>query len=234
MKNLVHEILTDLKFLYPCIPYEEILNEKELTITSETKLSRLYPVKMTVEGMESLGEDFWGNYLFKDEAGAYYCELEGELYYKGNDPEGEPRHLIKDKKIIVITPEIDSEVSEFKPYLEKIKEYFKNKADVDLLDLKVSVDNPEDRKNGKIICLMKLKRKEPDSMKMNYNKMGKAGRGEKIHLIYSGINVSGISYAGTYCGADFSNGSGRGRLSSRLLDLDQSKITCSKCLKYFK
>ena len=65
---------------------------------------------------------------------------------------------------------------------------------------------------------------------VNRNKMARAGKGDKIHVAYTGINISGIEFAGLECGADFSNGSGYGRIN-RLYDLDLNKITCKKCLK---
>lgn len=61
------------------------------------------------------------------------------------------------------------------------------------------------------------------------NKMGRAGNGDKIHLIYNGVNISGIEYFGIECGADFSNGSGHGALS-RVFELDLSKVTCKRCI----
>lgn len=65
----------------------------------------------------------------------------------------------------------------------------------------------------------------------NYvKKIGKAGKGNKVHIILTGTNVSGVDYAIVSCGAEHFNGSGFGQ--SRITDnFDMSKVTCKKCLK---
>ena len=122
MNQLVHRIITDLKFLYPCIAYEGESTVNNLIIITETKLSKVYPVKKIVEGMESLGEDYWGRYSFKDEHDQYYCEVDGELYFKGNDIDGEPHYSVK-KIIHYEYPDVDSELIEFKPFVDQVKKY---------------------------------------------------------------------------------------------------------------
>jgi hypothetical protein len=122
MKKMIHSLITDIKFLFPCIAYEGEVSSEEITIITETKLSRLYPVKMRVEGMSSMGEDYWGRHTFKDDQEQYYCEIEGVVYFKGNDMEGEPNYPVK-KHIIYETSHIDSDLSEFKSYADKVKDY---------------------------------------------------------------------------------------------------------------
>lgn len=65
-------------------------------------------------------------------------------------------------------------------------------------------------------------------------KLGKAGRGEAIHVVNIFERPSdGLIIEGIYCGAMTSNGSGYGR-PNRLRDFDESKVTCKKCLKRLK
>lgn len=153
MKNLIHKIVTDIKFLYPCIAYEESSTDSELVIKAETKLSKIYTVKKTVDGMEAMGEDYWDRYSFKDEKGQYYCEIDGALYFKGNDIEGEPHYPVK-QLIHYEFPELDKELSKFNPCIDKVHKYFENHADVKLENLSVTLQaSTENVLASKIICL---------------------------------------------------------------------------------
>lgn len=67
MNKLLHTIITDLKFLYPCIAYEKEKQNKEdniIYITTETKASKLYPVVKVVKDITNIGEDYWGRTTF--------------------------------------------------------------------------------------------------------------------------------------------------------------------------
>ena len=151
MQNLIHRIITDIKFLYPCISYEGDSPEGKLVIVSETKLERVYPTIKKVQGMESVGEDYWGRYSFKDEKGQYYCELDGELYFKGNSMEGEPHYPVE-KTIHYDFPDIDSELIEFKPFIDKVKKYAKEN-NLNLDDYQTSVKlNSSNILESKIFC----------------------------------------------------------------------------------
>jgi hypothetical protein len=163
MKTLIHDLNTAVKYLYPCFSDTEATSNTELTITTETYLKKLYPIKMSVAGMKSIGEDYWGRYTFKDETTQqYYCELDGALYFKGNDPDGEPHYPIK-KEIIYSMPEVDKELSEFKPFIEKAKKYFSESDKVELVDFSTSVqEDSKDVLNSKIICVYKVNRLEQE------------------------------------------------------------------------
>lgn len=162
MKNLIHEIVTDLKFLFPCIAYEDSFLNNELVIVTETDLLRLYPIKMRVEGMTSIGEDFWGRYTFKDEKDQYYCEVDGALCFKGSDIDGDPGHAVK-KDIITESTPIDKDLSEMKPYIDKVKKYFGEKDNLELIDIKSSLqEDKENPSRSKIICHFKVKVKNVD------------------------------------------------------------------------
>lgn len=154
--KLIHDIVTSIKFLYPCIAYEENCTDTELTILSETKVSSIYPITKTVNGMSFLGEDYWGRALFKNEKEQYFCEVDGALYFKGGDPEGEP-HWTVPNDIIYEYPTIDSELSEFKPCLEKLKAAFQNHENVELISTSCSVEiHPENIRKNKILCTIKF------------------------------------------------------------------------------
>lgn len=66
---------------------------------------------------------------------------------------------------------------------------------------------------------------------MDTLKMGKAGNGDKIHIVSIFIRPSdSLEIAIILCGAQQFNGSGNGSLN-RMADLDQTKVTCKRCLK---
>lgn len=157
MDKIIHTIVTDIKFLYPCIAYgEESIQGKELLITAETYISRLYPIKKSVKGMDAVGEDFWGRLTFKDEEDLYYCEVDGELYFKGSDIEGEPQYPVK-RAIDCVLPDIDKEISEINPCIEKVKEYIKEKTDFKLVEVKTSLqENAAQPSRSKVICYYRL------------------------------------------------------------------------------
>lgn len=159
MKNLIHRITTDIKFLYPCLAHGEEGAERELVITTETKLFKVYPVERKVLGMESVGEDYWGRYSFRDEKGQYYCEVDGVLYFKGNDMEGEPHYPVKEA-IHYEYPDIDSQLIEFSPYISKVKKYLKDNEDlkIELVETATSLKiNSDNMLESKIICQYRFK-----------------------------------------------------------------------------
>lgn len=159
MKTLIHDIVTSIKFIYPCIAYEESSTDTELLIKAETDLKRLYPIQMSVAGMTSIGDDYWGRYTFKDDKGQYYCELDGEVYFKGNDIDGEPHYPVK-KEISYSIPEIDKEFSELQPHIDKVKKYFSDHDKVELVDVQTSIEeNKKNIRDSKIVCLYKVKLK---------------------------------------------------------------------------
>lgn len=159
MEKYIHRIVTDIKFLYPCFAHGESLSSQEMLITTETKLTSLYPVKRSVKGMTPVGEDYWGRYTFKDEKEQFYCELDGELYFKGNDIEGEPHYPVK-KVIEYDFPLLDPEVAEIKTCIEKVKKHIGEQTELKVVDVKTSLQ--EDRANptkSKIICFYRLELK---------------------------------------------------------------------------
>lgn len=159
MKHLIHRLCTDLKFLYPCITGDKSYTESELIIEAETRLNKIYPLKMAVANMTSIGEDYWGRYTFKDEHDQYYCELDGDLYFKGKDIDGEPQYPIK-KEITYIFPDVDKELSLFNPCIEKVREYFLKSEEVELVDIKTWVEEDKNNiLNSKIQCLYTIKLK---------------------------------------------------------------------------
>lgn len=157
MSRKIHEIVTDIKFLYPCIAFgEETDQGNTLIITAETYVSRLYPLKMSVTGMESMGEDFWGRETFKDSRNQYYCELDGELYFKGNDIEGEP-HYPTEHTINYTYPTIDPEMNAMEPFIEKVKNYISERSDYKLAEVTKSIyEDNEQPSRSKITCMYKL------------------------------------------------------------------------------
>jgi hypothetical protein len=100
------------------------------------------------------GEDFWGRETFKNAQGQYFGSVDGTLYFKGNDPEGEPHWPVKE--VIEYTmPTIDPDIVEFKPGLEKAQEFFANHPEVELVDTKVSISSPT--REGKIVARYTVK-----------------------------------------------------------------------------
>lgn len=157
MKNFIHTLVTDFKFLYPCIAYDESCSENEIVIVTETKLSRLYPIKKSVKGMVDVGDDFWGRRTFRDENDQYFCEVDGALYFKGNDQEGEPHYPVKEV-VEYDFPSIDSELSEFKECIEKAKNYISQREDLELLEVTPRVEtNSSDVRKSEIICSYRIK-----------------------------------------------------------------------------
>lgn len=66
------------------------------------------------------------------------------------------------------------------------------------------------------------------------NKIGKAGNGDKIHIVSVFTRPSdGLVISSIFCGAQQFNGSGNGQLNG-MSDFDQTKVTCKKCLKRSK
>ena len=152
MKTLIHKIVTDIKFLYPCIAYEENSSDQEIVIITETKLSKVYPIKKSVKGMTSMGEDYWGRYCFRDKNDQYYCELDGELYFKGNSMEGEPDHPVKES-INYEIPDIDNELIEFEDFINKVKKYAEENSQISLVEAKPSIKiDSGNIRESKIVC----------------------------------------------------------------------------------
>ena len=156
MNQKIHKIITDIKFLYPCIAYEGNSLKNEIEIITETRLSKVYPIKRKVVGMESVGEDYWGRYSFKDEHNQYYCELDGALYFKGNSMEGEPHYPVK-KSIIYEYPDLDEQAIEFKPFIDKVKKYVEENKELTLLEAIPSIKiDQENMLESKIFCHYRL------------------------------------------------------------------------------
>jgi len=159
MKSLIHEIVTKIKFIYPSIAYEESSTDNELIVVAETYMQRIYPIQMSVAGMKFVGEDYWGRPTFRDESEQFYCELDGRLYFKGNDPDGEPHYPVN-KEIVQTFPEIDEEMTEFKPHLDKVKSYFAEHEKVELVNVSITIqENKDDFSQSKIICNYHLRLK---------------------------------------------------------------------------
>lgn len=156
MEKTIHKIVTGIKFIYPCIAHGEFSADgQELIITAETKLSSLYPVKLKVEGMTQIDDDYWGRPTFLDENNQYYCELDGSLYYKGNDSEGEPHYPVQ-KKIEYTYPTIDTDATELNPHIQKVKSYIKDETDFEFLEVLTSRQYSDQPSNNKIICQYRL------------------------------------------------------------------------------
>ena len=151
MKQFIHNLVTEIKYLYPCIAYEESFVDKSLIIKTETKLSKIYPINKSVKGMVNIGDDYWGRTTFKDETNHFFCEIDGELYYKGYDSEGEPHYPVK-KEIQYDYPNLDAELIEVQPLIEKVKKYASDN-NLNLKNtqyaLKLDYDNV---RNSKVIC----------------------------------------------------------------------------------
>lgn len=156
MKHLIHDLTTDLKFLYPCFANAEVISENELLVETETRVSKLYPAKKSVSGMKSVGEDYWGRETFVDDNGIYYCDVDGSLHFKGRDQEGEPDYRIN-KEIEVTYPDIDEQLSRFDEYLEKGKEYFKNHKDLELVKVEKKIKKSDYDSDQKIFCQYTVK-----------------------------------------------------------------------------
>lgn len=62
-------------------------------------------------------------------------------------------------------------------------------------------------------------------------KIGRAGRGEKVHIVDCTTRQDdGSLIMGIYCGSQQFNGTGNGALH-RVSDFVFEKVTCKKCLK---
>lgn len=156
-EKFIHDIITSIKFLYPCITYDESFSENELVVISETRISDIYPIKKIVAGMVTIGDDFWGRTLFKDAKEQYYCDLDGVLFFKGNDIEGDPRFEAP-HEINYEYPTIDSELIEFYPCIDELKRHFANNELVDLIDTSCEVKHHhEDERKSKILCKIRFK-----------------------------------------------------------------------------
>lgn len=157
MKELIRKVAIDIQFRYPCITTVESSSDNEFIILAETKLRKVYPIHKSVDGMTPIGEDYWGRYTFKDENEQYYCELDGDLYFKGNDPEGEPHYPVK-KVIHYDFPDIDNELIEFKPFIDKVRAYINDETDLTLEDVNTSLKlNSDNMLESKIYCYYKFK-----------------------------------------------------------------------------
>jgi len=65
-------------------------------------------------------------------------------------------------------------------------------------------------------------------------KIGKAGNGEKVHIVDVYTNPHDTSVImGIYCGSQQFNGTGNGTLR-RVSEFVAEKVTCKKCLKKHK
>lgn len=152
-------IATEIKFLFPCVAFTEEVNEAsgEITFCTETRVRSIYPIRYYVEGLVFKGDDFWGRPTFLDEEkGQYYCELDGAVYYKGDDMDGEP-HWRVDKDLVVTFPDIDENLSLFQPCVDKVEDYFKKKG-LNLVDITIKHQiNENDMGISKIICFFKVK-----------------------------------------------------------------------------
>lgn len=159
MKDIIRETAISFQFLYPCIAYGELSEDgKELIITAETKLENLYPILPSVAGMIHAGEDYWSRPLFKDANDIFYCEVDGGLFYKGRDSEGEPQYREKDKEIVYSSPNVDPELSALEPYIELAKEFIKSKTNMTLIEVtKTVTPNPYDEDKSIINCFYRMK-----------------------------------------------------------------------------
>lgn len=155
MKELTRKLWMDFQFLFPCIANAEI-NGDEATVETETDLLRLYPVKKRVDGMVSLGEDFWGRETFKDKNEQYYCEVDGVLHFVGSSPDNDPSHPVQ-MEIVEDTSHIDKELNEFKPIIEKIKKYASENDEIELIDYSYSLRDNGDASKSKIVGVFKFK-----------------------------------------------------------------------------
>lgn len=62
------------------------------------------------------------------------------------------------------------------------------------------------------------------------DRIGKAGSGDKIHVVSMFQRAEGDVIESIYCGAQQFNGTGNGQLR-RSYPFDATKITCKRCLK---
>lgn len=156
MEDLIHRVVTDIKFKIPCLAHGEFIAENEILLETETRISKIYPPTPRVKGMKYVGEDFWGRETFLDEDEKYYCNVDGSLHYKGRDPEGEPHWPVR-KEIIYDYPVVDQELSRFNPYVEKIKEYFQKSETFKLISLNLEIkDMSQVSDESRIVCKMKV------------------------------------------------------------------------------
>jgi hypothetical protein len=157
MTNKIQDFSSEIQYLYACIAYIESSSDDEIVIKTETKLSKVYPVKKIVQGMESVGEDYWGRYSFKDSKGQYYCELDGALYFKGNSMDGEPHYPVKEV-ILYDFPDVDSELINFNELIDKVKKFDVKKYGVKLTESKPYLQmNSNNIMESKIICFYHFK-----------------------------------------------------------------------------
>lgn len=158
-EKMVHDIRCGIQFLYPCIAYTEKGNSHdELYVIAETSLKTIYPPIMNVKGMKFLGDDYWGRPTFKDEKEQYYCELDGLVYFKGYDFDGEP-HYPTNHVLEVEYPEIDPNYKEMDQYIEKVKEFSSKLPNVQLINYEIDLSNTATEK-AKIVCKYHFKIEE--------------------------------------------------------------------------
>lgn len=154
-KQIIHRVTSDIQFLYPCIAYEESLEENILVIKAETKVSKIYEVIPFVKKMKYMGKDYFHRHLFQDDSDNYFCDVDGELYFKGSDPEGDPLNVINEN-IEYIIPDIDSDLIQFDECINKVENYAKENK-LDLIDVKKTYEENIDVFQGKIYCLYTFK-----------------------------------------------------------------------------
>lgn len=160
MKTKIHDIITGIKYLYPCIAYEESLTDNILIIGAETKLNKIFPIQMKVRGMTYLEEDFWGRPTFKNEKEQYYCELDGLLYFKGNSADGEPHYPVKEEIQYIYPEQIDYE-NKFNEFIDKVKEFINKDTNLEFIEANFHIkENSDNILNRKYICYYKIKIKE--------------------------------------------------------------------------
>lgn len=160
MKVRIHDIVTGIKYIYPCIAYEDSMDDNILIIAAETKLKSLFPIEMSVKGMTYLEEDFWGRPTFKDEKEQYYCELDGFLYFKGNSSDGEPHYPVKDVIQYNYPDETEYE-NKLNNCIEKVKEFIQKDSSLEFIESSFQLkESSESVLNNKYICFYKIKIKE--------------------------------------------------------------------------
>jgi hypothetical protein len=156
MKSLIHDIVTDLKFVLPCIAWADVITESEILVTAEVDLTRVYQTIPSVAGMTFVCDDYWGRATFKDENDLYYCSVDGALHFKGRDIEGEPHQRVE-KEIQYSVPNIDSDISKFNPMFESAIEHFNKKPNLKLIKSEKKLDGDiSDPDNCQIVCTFLL------------------------------------------------------------------------------
>lgn len=156
-ERMIFNIATGVQFLYPCIAYGEREGDKIL-ITTETNISRLFPSQLSVKGMEAMGEDYFGNPLFKDGQEDFYCAVGGGLYYKGKDPDGDPQYAVN-KGVRMQVPEInEGDVkNKFNDYMQLLRDYAEGEG-FRFAEAKTSIKAAGSLRDGKIECVYTLQR----------------------------------------------------------------------------